>query len=133
MLHLSKVAVGCRDLDALRARVERRSAGGEDAITTRFTPKRAPEVVGGSIYWIIKHRVVARQTVLGFARDEAENRAVIRLQPRLVPVRTSYKRVHQGWRYLLPEHAPPDFDGDEDGLAAMPPRLVQRLSALALV
>jgi hypothetical protein len=132
MLHISKVAVGCASLDALRKRQQARLADGVVPIVTRFRPRRADELVGGSIYWIVKHRLTARQTILGFA-DGEERRTVVRLDPRLVPVRSAPKRAHQGWRYLTIEDAPPDFEGDDSGLAELPPLLLNRLSALALV
>lgn len=131
-LNISKVAVGCASFEALKRRQESRLSDGVVPITTRFRPKRAEELVGGSIYWIIKHRVTARQTILGFAENE-ERKTIIRLDPRLVPVRAWPKRAHQGWRYLAAADAPQDFDGSEDGVAELPPMLLGKLSALALI
>ena len=132
-LNISKVAVGCGSFEALRTRQESRRAGGVVPIVTRFMPKRAGELVGGSIFWIVKHRITARQTILGFAEREEDRRAIIQLDPLLVPVRARPKRAHQGWRYLSPDDAPPDLDGDDDGLAMLPPELVARLAGLALI
>lgn len=132
-LHISKVAVGCGSLEALRRRQLARLTGGIVPITTRFRPKRAEELVGGSIYWIVKHRISARQTILGFAESETDRRTVIRLDPSLVPVRAQPKRAHQGWRYLVGTDAPPDLGGEGDGLAALPPQLAEKLALLALI
>jgi hypothetical protein len=101
-------------------------------IQTRFRPKRADELIGGSIFWIIKHRIAARQTILGFA-ESAERRTIIELDARLVPVRAWPKRAHQGWRYLPAADAPGDFDGGDDTLGELPPALLSTLSALALI
>ncbi|MEA3053623.1 MAG: hypothetical protein QOG72_2526 [Sphingomonadales bacterium] len=132
-LNISKVAVGCASLDALRARQALRLADGIVPIVTRFRPKRADELVGGSIYWIVKHRTTARQAIIGFADREEDRRTVIRLHPELILVRALPRRAHQGWRYLPAEEAPLDLDGDETGLAELPPELTARLSALALI
>ena len=131
-LHISKVAVGCASFDALQRRQQGRLSGGVVPIVTRFRPKRADELIGGSIYWIIKHRVTARQTILGFA-DGEDRRTIIRLCPKLVPVKAFPKRAHQGWRYLAPADAPQDFDGADEGIASLPPMLAMKLSALALI
>jgi hypothetical protein len=85
-LSISKVAVGCTSLDALKARQAARAAGGEVPLVTRFMPKRAEELVGGSVYWIVKHRIQARQTILGFTAREEDRKTLIRLSPELVPV-----------------------------------------------
>jgi hypothetical protein len=132
-LNISKVAVGCASLDALRARQQSRLADGIVPIVTRFRPRRADELVGGSIYWIVKHRITARQIIIGFDRREEDGRTVVRLHPELVPVRALPRRAHQGWRYLAAEEAPQDLKGDETGLAELPPELTARLSALALI
>ncbi len=131
-LHISKVAVGCASLDALRKRQQGRLTDGIVPIVTRFRPKRADELIGGSIYWIVKHRITARQIILGFGEGE-DRRTVIRLDPKLVPVRAHPKRAHQGWRYLPAADAPQDFDGSDDGVATLPPGLAMKLSALLLI
>lgn len=132
-LHISKVAVGCKSVDALRRRQESRRQGGFVPITTRFRPRRADELVGGSIYWIVKHRLVVRQVIVGFGESDGERRTIIRLDPGLVPVRALPRRAHQGWRYLDPADAPPDLDGAGDGSAELPPQLAERLAVLALI
>jgi hypothetical protein len=132
-LHMSKVAVGCASLDALQRRQQARLKDGVVPVTTRFRPKRADELVGGSLYWIVKHRIAARQTILGFGEAPGERRTIIRLDPDLVPVRAQPKRAHQGWRYLAPGDAPPDFAGAGDGTELLPPNLAAQLAVLALI
>jgi hypothetical protein len=132
-LNISKVAVGCASLDALRARQKLRLADGIVPIVTRFRPKRADELIGGSLYWIVKHRIAARQAIIDFADREEDRRTIIRLDPRLVPVRALPRRAHQGWRYLAAADAPQDLEGDETGLAELPPELAARLAALLLI
>jgi hypothetical protein len=132
-LNISKVAVGCASFDALAARQRLRLSDGVVPIVTRFMPKRAEELLGGSIYWIVKHRITARQTILGFAAREEDRRTLIRLDPELVPVRARPKRAHQGWRYLAAADAPPDLADDDDGLMALPTALSMKLAGLALI
>lgn len=132
-LNISKVAIGCASVEALRRRQESRVADGIVPVVTRFRPKRADELIGGSIYWIVKHRLAARQTILGFAQREEDQRTIIRLDPTLVPVKARPKRAHQGWRYLAAADAPMDFDGEDEGVAALPAELAVKLAALALI
>jgi hypothetical protein len=132
-LNISKVAVGCASLETLQRRQAARLVDGIVPVVTRYRPTRADELVGGSIYWIVKHRLAARQTIIGFAERESDRKTIIRLDPLLVPVRARHKRAHQGWRYLAAEDAPPDFDGDDEDLAALPPDLAVKLAALALI
>ena len=133
-LHLTKVAVGCASVEALKNRVARRvTAAGEVRIATRMRPRRADELIGGSLHWIVKHRMLARQAILGIAVRESDRRAIISLDSRLVPVRATARRAHQGWRYLDPADAPADLEGDETGLAELPPALTAKLAALALI
>lgn len=132
-LHMSKVAVSCASVETLKRRVEKRIRDGVVPVLTRFMPKRADELVGGSLYWIVKQRLAARQTILGFEIRASDRKTIIRLDPELVPVRALAKRGHQGWRYLAAEDAPPDLAGGEDGVAALPPDLVGRLTTLALI
>ena len=73
-LHLTKVAVGCRTIESLGKRTLTRASGGEVRVVTRMRPKRADELVGGSLYWIVRHRLVACQTILRF-EDRPDERA----------------------------------------------------------
>ena len=131
-LNITKVAFGCEDLDVLRERLRGRAEEGASVVTTRYRPTRHAELVGGSLYWIMKHQLVARSAILRFEQTE-EGRCAIRVHADLVPVRLRPRRAHQGWRYLIGEDAPVDLDGEVDDLAAMPPGLVRALAALALV
>ena len=80
-LHLTKVAFGCRTIDALQKRVASRASGGEVRVVTRMRPKRSDELIGGSIHWIVKHRLVGRQEILRF-EDRKDGRIDIVLRLR---------------------------------------------------
>jgi hypothetical protein len=130
-LHLTKVAFGCRTIDSLQKRVAARTHDGEMRVPTRMRPKRADELVGGSIHWIVKHRLIGRQQILRF-EDRKDGRIDIVLSGILELIPPSPKRAHQGWRYLEATNAPAE-DGDISGLAELPPLLYSRLAQLALV
>ncbi len=99
-VHLLRVAVGIDDLDHL-ARVQHRrlqeGPEGPFVITqTRFAPKRADEVLdGGSLYWVIKNYVRARQRILDIRRFEdtdGKTRCALVLDPELVRTEPRYRR-----------------------------------------
>jgi hypothetical protein len=127
-LSMTKIAYRSGSLDNLRRWVE---AGPEALMTTRYLPKRHEEMIGGSLYWIIEHAIVARSEILGFAQRE-DRRWTIRLAPKLVLVHPKAKRAHQGWRYLEEKNAPPDLAEGEVASDALPGRLVRELSKLGL-
>src|SRR3546814_6456411 len=58
---------------------------------------RADELIGGSLHWIVKHRIVARQEILRL-EDRSDGRIDIVCSDRLVTVPPRAKRAHQGWR-----------------------------------
>ena len=132
-LHLTKVAFATRSVEHLAERLAARAAAGPLVVTTRFLPKRHAEVAGqGSLFWILKHQLVARSAITGFGEAEG-GRVAIALDPALVLVSTRPKRAHQGWRYLEAGDAPPDLGGDGDGIGALPPALIGKLAELALI
>jgi hypothetical protein len=131
MLHLTKVAFACRDLDALQQRVAHRAANGEVRIATRMRPKRADELVGGNLYWIVKHRIVAGNQILRL-EDREDARIDIVCSAELVIVAPRSRRAHQGWRYLEDSEAP-NTEDDGSGLGQLPPQLYGKLVSLALV
>ena len=131
-LHLTKVAVGCASVEALQNRIARRvSGGGVVRVPTRMRPKRMAELIGGSLHWIVKHRIVARQEILRF-EDRSDGRIDIVCSADFIAVPPKPKRAHQGWRYLEDEKAPTG-ETDGTGLSELPPKLYGRLAALALV
>ena len=130
-LHLTKVAFGCRDLEALQRRAVERSAGGERRIVTRMRPKRAEELVGGNLYWIVKHRLIACQQILRF-EDRDDGRIDIVCSAELVTIVPIPRRAHQGWRYFEADLVAA-AGNDNSGVGELPARLYGRLAALALV
>ena len=130
-LHLTKVAFACRDLEVLKERIARRALDGEVRIATRMRPKRADELVGGNLYWIIKHMIIGGLEILRF-EDREDGRIDIVCSAELRTVSPKPRRAHQGWRYLDETDAPQAGD-DGGGLAALPPQLYGRLAALGLL
>jgi hypothetical protein len=130
-LHLTKVAVGCASLEALQNRIARRVSGEVVRVPTRMRPKRAEELVGGSLHWIVKHRIIARQQILRL-EDRNDGRIDIVCSAELITVPPRPKRAHQGWRYLEDKDAPTGED-DGTGLSDLPPRMYAKLAALRLV
>ncbi|WP_136162424.1 DUF1489 family protein [Sphingomonas flavalba] len=131
-LHITKVAVGCSGFEALAGRIAARATGGTVDVTTRYRPTRHAGLIGGSLYWIIKHHLVARQTIVDFVPVADAPRWIIRLESALVPVQAWPRRAHQGWRYLNDPDAPPDLAHAAGG-DALPAAIRDELAALALL
>ena len=132
MLHLTKVAFGCDSYKMLAARIAAREAERALKLTTRYRPKRHEEIVGGSLFWILKHRLVGRCEILGF-EDADAGRTQIVLKPKLIPVDTVPRRAHQGWRYLAVADAPRDVSDASEAGGALPRDLNRQLAELGLV
>ena len=129
MLHLTKVAYGAGTIDEVVEWFARREPVTRH--TTRYKPKRFAEMDGGSLFWILKHRLVARSEILGF--EEAEGgKTDILLSNRLIRVVPIAKRAHQGWRYLEAVDAPADLVSGA-GAADLPPVLQAELAELGLL
>ncbi len=117
MLHLTKLAVGARDVAALRA-FQRARAASEPPLRhrTRNAPRRAAELIdGGSIYWVVAGAMLVRQRVLDVIADHWEDGtacAGLVLDPALVAVEGRPVKAFQGWRYLAAHEAPPDLRHD---------------------
>lgn len=129
---MTKVAYGMSSLPELVAAVERRAQVGVIYMTTRYRPKRHEEIVGGSLYWIIKHQLIARANLIGFA-DAEGGRTNIMLEARVIPVVPMPRRAHQGWRYLTAEDAPPDLAGGDAGMDQLPGDMIAALAEAGLV
>lgn len=127
---MTKIAFGAQSPESLRRWLE--SHAEEARLTTRYLPKRHEEMAGGSLYWVHEHTLIGRSPLLGFEQRE-DGRWWIRLEPRLIAVRPTPKRAHQGWRYLGAGDAPADLDGTTEDADVLPPKLVNELAKLGLV
>jgi hypothetical protein len=140
MLHLMKLAVGVRDVAHLQElQSERVRSAPPLRHLTRNYPRRAAEILnGGSIYWVIGGTMLIRQRILDIrAMDGPDGtaRTALVLDPLLVPLHGRPTRPFQGWRYLLPEAAPPDLDlhAAARSAEALPAELQRDLRALGLL
>ncbi len=139
MQHLIKLSVGTDSVEGLRAwQAGRRTDWAGRPVpyhVTRRAPRRAATVLdGGSIYWVIRGAIQARQRILGL--DETHDQdgvphCVILLDPELVATEAWPHRPFQGWRYLDAEKAPPDL-GAGGWVDALPSQLARDLRAIGV-
>lgn len=142
-LHLLKLCVGAATIAELESHIAARlallRAAGEPAETahvTRMVPTRAAEILaGGSLFWVIRGHIAARQPVRGirpFTDADGIGRCQLVLEPAVVPVLSRPCRPFQGWRYLADAERPADLAG-LDGGTAMPEQLRHDLRELCLI
>ncbi len=139
-----KLCVGAESIDDLREWVSERSllamaAGMEphSSHVTRMLPKRDQELLdGGSLYWVIKGQVQARQRLIdikSFKDVDGISRCELVLGPEVVETELQPRRAFQGWRYLKAEEAPRDLMSLGDGAAELPLDLRRELAELGLL
>ena len=75
MLHLTKLAVGVRDIDQLREwQAERAERNPPLRHRTRSFPRRHHEVIdGGSMYWVINGCMLVRQRIVDIIEDRRDD------------------------------------------------------------
>jgi 3-methylcrotonyl-CoA carboxylase alpha subunit len=138
-LHLVKMAVGAADVEELRRfRAQRFAERGVSWVYTRNHPRRTEAVLdGGSIYWVVKGQIRARQRVTGFRSERDDNGrsyCLILTDPELVLTLPRAFRPFQGWRYLLPADVPKDVPAGPGGdFSAMPDHMLIELRELGLI
>ena len=110
-------------------------------LTTRNTPTRSNDLInGGSVYWIIKRKICARQEIIDIQTCLDENGkkyCLILMNPQLYMTSPIDHRHIQGWRYLPFEKAPEDLrpyspdlhEDDED----IDPKMAQELAEIGLL
>jgi hypothetical protein len=138
-LHLVKLCVGADSIADLKGwveeRVRERRGPPRSLHVTRMVPTRAPQIVeGGSLYWVIRGQLSARQRVLEiepFLDMDGVGRCRLWLDPEVVELAPRPMRAFQGWRYLKASDAPADLG--KGGEAAMPEELRRALGELGLL
>ncbi|MBE3099771.1 MAG: DUF1489 domain-containing protein [Planctomycetes bacterium] len=143
-VHLIKLCVGVESVSELAAwqqeRVQSLARAGktpEPCHRTLQTPRRRDDLLqGGSLYWVIKGYVLARQRILDLraaVKDDGTACCGIVLDAALVTTRAHPRRPFQGWRYLDVGDAPADAGGLDDELEGMPPGMREALRELRLI
>jgi hypothetical protein len=136
LVHLIKLCVGAESIEDLIAWQQRRFGGGTAEHVTRMWPKRAPELLaGGSLYWVIKGIVLARQRIVGLEERVGEDgisRCAIQLDPQIVRTEAMPRRPFQGWRYLAAADVPRDLPEGRDREDSLPRDLMAALSEIGL-
>jgi hypothetical protein len=102
-----------------------------------MAPKRVDELLdGGSIYWVIKGEIAAREKILAielFRDKDGIGRCRLVMEPKLIAVSPRPMRPFQGWRYLDAKSAPPDLGKAAASVAAMPEPMRRELRELGLL
>ena len=144
-LHLIKLSVGADSVKDLKGwiadRIKVAKSKGQPAHhihITRMTPKRVEELLaGGSIYWVIRGEIAAREKLIAiepFRDKDGIGRCRLVMQPKLISVSPRPMRAFQGWRYFEADAAPPDLTKSAaSSVAAMPEPMRRELRDLGLL
>ncbi len=103
---------------------------------TRMWPKREAEVLaGGSLYWVIKGTILARQRIVALEKVEGADgilRCALVLDAEVIRTEGAARRPFQGWRYLDPAESPRDLPKGRAREEALPASLAQALAEIGL-
>ena len=95
------------------------------------------EVLEGSLYWVIKGVIQARQRILDLQEvnlGDGIPRCALVLDAEVIRTEAAPRRPFQGWRYLDPDEAPLDLNGrSKADITSMPPKLRKQLAELGLI
>lgn len=138
-IHLIKLCVGASDVGDLERWQASPRAKGPDGLPrhiTRMWPRRGEELLaGGSLYWVFKGSVLARQRIRRLDPVEGADgiqRCAIVLEPQIIRTVAAPRRPFQGWRYLAAVDAPADLPQRRAGDDSLPPELDAALAEIGL-
>lgn len=139
-LHLIKLCVGAETVEDLldwQRTPQSRGPDGRPRHVTRMWPKAGAEVLdGGSLYWVFKGLVLARQRIVDLQevdRGDGIRRCALVLDGAVIRTRPVPRRPFQGWRYLKPADAPPDLPRGKGAEPDLPPALQAALADLGVL
>ncbi len=132
-----KLCVGIDSVEHLADYRTRTYAPGEpNRHVTRMFPRRADEILrGGSLYWVIRGVIQARQKIIALEEligDDGIRRCAVVMAPELVRTCAAQRRPFQGWRYLEPENAPADLPRARQSETTLPPELNAALAEIGV-
>ena len=112
--HLKKLAVGIESVENLKI-IQNSIFDSYNKIVhvTRNTPKKKDDLIAkGSLYWVIKRRVLVRQKIINInlvLRNDGSKGCEIELDSELIKVIPTPMKPFQGWRYYNSEDVPSDL------------------------
>lgn len=144
VMHLQKLCVGVENIESLQAWIDFKADQArlqgrkhEQFHTTRAMPKQRDAILDdGSLYWVIKGVMQARQRIIDLRTnvgDDGISRCDIVLEPRVIATHMHPRRPFQGWRYLKPDDAPRDLTALAEGEGDLPTELRSELAELGLL
>lgn len=138
-LNMLKLCVGAESVEDLtdwhRAHADLWAPGTTEHVT-RMWPKHAEDLLaGGSLYWIIKGSILARQRLIGLSERRGADgiaRCALVLDAEVIRTEAAPRRPFQGWRYLTAEDSPRDLPKSRAEDDSLPPELAQALAEIGL-
>ena len=138
LVNLVKLCVGAETINDLTDRQDNLNRKDKNRRThvTRMWPKRGDEILnGGSLFWVIKGFIQARQKIIGleevFGQDNIRRCSIV-LDPEIFLTTSVKKRPFQGWRYLNPADAPPDLYNISSSEPTLPNELAIALADIGV-
>lgn len=138
-VNLVKLCVGAERVEDLidwQADRARQIPGYVPCHTTRMWPKRAAEVLnGGSLFWVFKGVILARQRITALEERRGEDgiaRCALIFAPEVIRTEAAPRRPFQGWRYLDPKDSPRDLPMTRATDSALPEPLALALAEIGL-
>jgi hypothetical protein len=138
-LNILKLCVGAdsvEDLTDWQASQHGRWPAGRAIHVTRMWPKREAEILaGGSLYWVIKGVVLARQRIVDLEEiigNDGIRRCGLHLDLHVIRTEPAPRRPFQGWRYLDPSESPRDLPQGRPREEALPAELARALADIGL-
>ena len=137
-IHLVKLSVGTKSIEDLTEWQSSSVMQSSDSCprhVTRMWPKREEELLnGGSIYWVFRGLILARQEIIGFQEiigQDKISRCGLILSTVIYKTKPQPKKAFQGWRYLKNEDSPIDV-GKYNQKEALPDSMELELSRLGV-
>jgi len=139
MINILKLCVGADSVEDLldwQTSQRRNWPPGKAIHVTRMWPKREAEVLeGGSLYWVIKGVILARQSITDLKQvdlGDGISRCALVLDAEVIRTEAAPRRPFQGWRYLDPADSPRDLPKGRAKDDPLPAALAQALAEIGL-
>tara|TARA_A100001011_G_C13770856_1_gene619151 strand:+ start:39 stop:536 length:498 start_codon:yes stop_codon:yes gene_type:complete len=143
IVHLIKLCVGAQNVSDLynwqknRIIYSKNSKKTSTFLVTRMRPKREVEILnGGSIFWVFKGLILARQKIIGFDNFIGEDNILkckIMLDKTIILTEPYQKKPFQGWRYFKVQNAPKDREIFSNEKKQLPLKIEKELSEIGVL